>query len=189
MDDGQFDHLVRRVTSLTSRRGLLGLAVSLPILGDGLAHLAPVGVEARKHKKHKKKPTVCTPEAQATTCAGRCGSVQNNCQQTVTCTCPVCQTCADGRCQPVANATVACDGSPVNVIGNLVCTNNTSEVGVCVDGACNCGAHTYDPATKRCVCRASDTAQCAANSGPNTCCRVGQVCTPGEGGTGCVPCS
>ena len=42
----------------------------------------------------------CTPQSDATTCAGKCGSVLNNCGQTVDCT-PLCTGCCTGEiCQP-----------------------------------------------------------------------------------------
>ena len=61
--------------------------------GVAAAALTTLGLAAeadakKKKKKKKKKPTtpVCTPQSQATTCAGgKCGSVANNCGQQVNC--------------------------------------------------------------------------------------------------------
>lgn len=151
MDARHFDHLARSLSAAGTRRGLLAVLAALPLLG-GLFALLDEETDAKgrrkrrkqrhkkrtgkrkdnqkgKHKgKHKKKPMLsCTPDALATTCAGRCGSVVNNCQQAVDCgpcdcepPCPHCQTCdaASSQCVPdpaAAGADCApcrrCDGS------------------------------------------------------------------------------
>lgn len=59
-----------------------------------------VALEAKKKKKRKKK---CKPEPAATTCAGQCGSITNNCKKVVDC--GVCV------CTPPCGACFACDAS------------------------------------------------------------------------------
>jgi hypothetical protein len=66
--------------------------------------------------------------------------------------------------------------------GTIGCTS-TVEVGVCVDGACSCGAQAYDAGANRCLCNESATTECAP-----LCCRVAQVCTGGLAAFGCVAC-
>ena len=97
--------------------------------------------------------------------------------------CPPCNECVGGGCRAVPNLSVACDGSPLQLIGGSIACTTTVEVGVCVDGACWCGAQVYDAAANRCLCGASATADCAP-----LCCRVGQVCTGLGAAFGCIAC-
>jgi hypothetical protein len=83
----------------------------------------------------------------------------------------------------VPNLSVACDGSPLRLLNDGSGCTTTVEVGVCVDGACWCGAQVYDAAANRCLCGASATADCAP-----LCCRVGQVCTGLGAAFGCIAC-
>jgi hypothetical protein len=74
-------------------------------------HNAAVDSEKKKKKKKKKK---CTPDSTATTCAGKCGSVTNNCNQAVDCgPCagcdPACGTCCNDVCCSQAGAICAAD--------------------------------------------------------------------------------
>jgi hypothetical protein len=95
--------------------------------------------------------------------------------------CGPCNECVDGECRAVPNLSIACDGSPLRLIGGG--TIGCTTTGVCVDGACWCGAQVYDAAANRCLCGAGAAALCAA-----LCCRVGQVCTGTGGAFGCVAC-
>lgn len=130
MDARHFDDLARRLTVQTSRRHVLA---AVPVVGGILALLDPEGADglgrrkrrARRHRRrekqrqrgqdrrnHKKRgkrqdpqptPPACTPDATAQTCAGKCGTVTNNCQQGVDCgscvcdpPCGICLTCDAG---------------------------------------------------------------------------------------------
>ncbi|MFN8662884.1 MAG: hypothetical protein U0075_13395 [Thermomicrobiales bacterium] len=130
VDARHFDALAKTLSVPDSRRRLLALLATLPILG-GLLILHPDDdAEAKerrrrrkqRHKKRKSpgkrkgkrkgkrnKQKACTPEPVAQTCAGKCGSVTNNCRKAVdcgACTCsPACETCftcqgAPGSCVP-----------------------------------------------------------------------------------------
>lgn len=106
MESDHFDKLAARLAqSLTRRRGL-GLLVTI-----GSAPALSQEIEARKHKKGKHKngkhkkgkggggTPGCTPQPAAQTCAGRCGTVADNCGNSVACTCPTGQCCrGDGTC-------------------------------------------------------------------------------------------
>jgi hypothetical protein len=79
MDNSQFDRLARALGALRTRRAataLLGGLLAAPIL-------ASEDIDARKKKKKKKKK--CKPEPTTQTCAGKCGSVKNNCKKAVAC--------------------------------------------------------------------------------------------------------
>src|SRR5215216_807215 len=124
MDPRQFDRLAKTLGTSGTRRALLRLVAVLPGVGALLAvlddtseagrrstranrhgetHRPRVGDERKgkgKRKKRRKKPAGCTPQSSAQTCAGRCGSVPNNCGTIVDCgacacpvVCPVCQKC------------------------------------------------------------------------------------------------
>ena len=131
MDGRHFDALARTLTKPGSRRALLELLAALPIVGGLLALLDLEETDARgrrkrrkkrhKHGKgrrrmHQKRKKPCTPDAVTTTCAGRCGSVPNNCKLTVDCgacactpQCEECFTCqaagSPGTCVPAAAGT------------------------------------------------------------------------------------
>jgi hypothetical protein len=94
MEHTPFDRLTRTLCGVLTRRGLVS-AIMLPALG------LPGFTEAKKRKKRKKKrKKPCSPESPATTCAGRCGTIQNNCQQAIECLpCPDGQFClSNGIC-------------------------------------------------------------------------------------------
>lgn len=114
------------------------------------------GGNGKDKGKNKAKDQPCEPESLAQTCAGTCGSVQNNCQQAVDCgscacnpPCPVCQTCNEvlGQCQPdLAQDSQTCAGCQICDNGQcvpdpaIVCAALTQchEAGVCdpATGAC-----------------------------------------------------
>jgi hypothetical protein len=76
----------------------------------------------------------CTPESTAVTCAGRCGSWLNNCDQAVTCACPGGQAClSNGSCARVCTAG-SCPGtcagcSKPTTDGSNVCLANGTCAG------------------------------------------------------------
>lgn len=82
MDQELLDRLSQHCASMLNRRSLAGVAG----WWLGAWAMGPASTEAKKKKKKKKKPQPpCTPVAASQTCAGKCGSVTNNCQQQVTC--------------------------------------------------------------------------------------------------------
>lgn len=166
----------------------------------------------KKKKSRKKKdttplpsPPTCQPESPATTCAGKCATVSNNCGTNVDCgpcTCatgchPVCQICnpATGVCDPKANGTLCDDGNACTqadtcqnglcVGGNLVvCTasNSCQDPGTC-DPVTGCPATTNKANGTDCGERSSgDTLRCCGGVCPAlTCLALGVDClTPGE---------
>lgn len=165
MDSSRFDSLARTLSDAgTDRRTLTGL------LGGALLAALPIATEARKkrqrHKhsddarkdhhgtgidseKKKKKKKKCKPESAAVTCAGKCGSVTNNCKQGVTCgscacspACGVCFTCqaganTPGTCvadpqkvdQPCGGPGQVCQANGACVCSNSACSNPTPVCG------------------------------------------------------------
>jgi hypothetical protein len=134
MDARQFDAIARLFSAAgRTRRGLLGLLATLPVLGSPFALIDRDEADAkgrrkrrkkahkhgrpRKHGKRKKKK--CKPNSLAKTCAGQCGPIRNNCKKTVDCGSCACATntdCGDaalclddGSCQA---CTVTCTGTP-----------------------------------------------------------------------------
>lgn len=127
MDAGQFDGLVQSVSERGSRRGVFGLLRTFVVLGG----LALAGDDSATARGRRRKPTNkgnghgkkknrnkgrgngqphCQPEATATTCAGTCGPVKNNCQQTVDCgpcacdpPCGPCERCNGTSCVACAS--------------------------------------------------------------------------------------
>ena len=206
VEDARFDRLVRSVASLTSRRGLLGLAASLPVAGAGLAFLDPDEAEAgkrhknrkdrhrnqqhnrldaekKKKKKKKKKPQpppTCTPNAKATTCAGKCGSVTNNCGQAVDCGSCACQPACDD-CFTCDESTRTCKVDPGQEGKACGSTGQVCQQG----GTCACDA-TSCPDCQTCgtdgIC-----AGCAGCCDAGTCVETCPSCTTCSGGQ-CVSC-
>jgi hypothetical protein len=111
MDADRLDALSRALSDPRSRRG--AIASTLGMLG-----LLPLAVtDAKKKgkgkKKKKKGPSPaprCVPDPAAATCAGRCGSWNNNCGRSVTCrTCSAGKTCSiNGSCVQVCTADEQC---------------------------------------------------------------------------------
>jgi hypothetical protein len=100
-------------------------------------------------------PGVCGCASDPVTCAGKCGPVQNNCDQPVDCT-ALCAGCCDGAtCEP-GNTTIACgnDGVPCVTCGsaagvicyadipasNGTCVRTCTIDGDCGGGSCTCFA-------------------------------------------------
>jgi hypothetical protein len=70
---------------------------------------------------------VCVPDAQATTCAGQCGTKTNNCGQSVTCPCGGSKQClSNGSCAGVCSGSIACPS------GCLCSLSNTEGQTHCV---------------------------------------------------------
>lgn len=193
MDDGRFDRFARAIAGFTSRRGLLGLAASMPITGGALALLEPADIQAKKRKKKKrkkKKKKTCTPDPKSTTCAGTCGSVINNCKQTVDCgscacdpPCGECLVCNDttGACVPAQNGAV-CGAGPACNSGVEHPQDTCDGAGACQPGADQpCGL--YECAATSCKTACDGTADCF----PTAYCNGSGVCTEkGNNGESCL---
>lgn len=154
-------------------------------------------VSKKKKKKFLKQgaaPGACTciPEAKTTTCAGKCGSVINNCSQAVDCgpckcepACGVCQRCAGTTCEA---CDPCCDGFCCDRSGSICnlttgsCCIPASDAETCAN---KCGAVTNNCGqTVDCGQCSNPTPVCAANvcvacSGQNPC-PGGQVCCGGS---------
>jgi hypothetical protein len=206
MDDQTFDRLARRFESLTSRRSTLGA-----LAGAGLlSALGGSGLEtAAKRKKKKKK---CKAESAASTCAGRCGSVKNNCKKAVECgDCGICRRCsgagvcaadpgqvgdecasdkvclANGSCQACGASGEPCC-PPTSCDGGAVCVSGTCEPCGFLDAPC-CSSNNCIPSpglgcfNGTCELCGDDGEQCC----PNSICEVGRVCRGAGRGT-CLEC-
>jgi hypothetical protein len=140
MDARRFDRLVASLFVAGSRRGLLRWVAALPLGGALAVFVADDGEAGREAGRDAvsaqgrmgKRKKRCRPNSVARTCAGKCGTVRNNCRKQVNCgacacpACGVCQTCdaASGQCVTAANRTRCGDAD-----GR--CCN-----GVCCDGCC-----------------------------------------------------
>jgi hypothetical protein len=202
MDAQHFDRLTRALSEAGSRRGLLGMLTGLPLVG-GLAALLDAEAEGkgrprhqhrsgddgltaerkRRKKKHKKKKRKkCRPQSVTTTCAGKCGSVLNNCKQTVDC-----GSCA---CAPPCEACFTCEDGP-NTPG--ACVIDPDQQGeacgdpgqLCQsDGACACDASSCSNPTP--VCVDGSCAVCSAEHAcPDGCCAADGTCQPGTSAGAC----
>jgi hypothetical protein len=166
VDDEVVDRLARRVGTCGSRRAALGI-----LAGTGLAAalgLAEDDATAKRKRRKKKKKKTCQPEPLAATCAGKCGSVANNCQTIVNCgSCPACLRCdaVTTTCQPDPTQQGNSCGE-----GGQVCQPN----GSCACDADSCGANT--------VCRNGSCQPCGLADDPccsgNACRQAFLVCTP-----------
>jgi hypothetical protein len=162
LDARHFDTLARVLSAGKSRRRLLTMLSAVPVLGGLEGILSPAETEAagrrkrrkkrhkhgkgRRRKHRKKKP--CRAESVAQACSGKCGSVQNNCKQSVEC-----GSCA---CDPACDVCFTCQEGP-NTPGT--CVVDPAQQGetcgsdgkVCQpDGSCTCIPLTQCPAGKEC---------------------------------------
>ena len=186
MDSRHFDALVRALSVAGSRRRVLAMLATVPVAGELFVREALEdaegkgrrrrrlkrhkhgGARRRKHK-HKKPPRpTCPADSVAQSCADVCGSVTNNCGQTVDCgscvcdpACPTCQSCnaATGQCVPdpaqqgdacgktgqvcLADGTCACTETSCPVCRSChrsgECTNPCASVGYCDGSTCQPG--------------------------------------------------
>jgi hypothetical protein len=205
MEDIALDRLARTWGG-GSRRGLLGLLATLPMLGGLVALLDPDELDAkgrrkrrnqahhdrlsaekkRRKKKHKKR---CKPQSVALTCADTCGTVPNNCQKPVDCgpcacdatSCPPpADQCHESFCTElgVCGERPKQDGAACNA-GNLCTIEDT-----CVGGVCQEGPHRICPTLpnpcQQGVCN-PQTGECEpTNKDPFTPCDDGDPCTTGD---------
>jgi hypothetical protein len=185
LDSRHFDALARVLSTADSRRRMVAALAALPIVGGLLEILGPDEVEGKGRRKRRKKahkhgtrkkqkqPT-CTPESRATTCAGKCGTVTDNCQQGVDCgscvcdpPCGICQTCdaQTGQCVPDPQQ----KGDACGGMGQL-CQ---------ADGACSCD-DTSCP-----VCRSCHRSGECTNPCRSAGCCDGTTCQPGTNNDAC----
>lgn len=230
MDHHRFDHLARILATVGSRRHIIGALAFIPSGGVLCQMLEPAETAAKdrrrrrkqRHKRRKqpgsRKPgdkrgdkkrstpqTPCVPESVAQVCAGRCGNVQNNCQQQVDCgscdcepACEACFTCQRERNTPgVCVIDPARQGKPCGDPGQVcldggVCACDAESCdapdtcgGSGVDGACGCTPTTCIAAGANCGTIADGCGgelACGTCSNHDTCGGSGQdnVC-------GCAP--
>jgi hypothetical protein len=210
MDSRRFDSLVRALGEAGTRRGLLGLLATLPVLSGLFALLDHEETDAkgrrkRRKKRHKhgkgrhkgkhKKPK-CKPHSKAKTCAGKCGPVRNNCKKSVdcgSCACdPLCDECH--ACDETAQTCFPADdgepcGEPGQVCQSGVCACTNESCPTCTtceaDGTCGTCDGCCDGET--CVadcgtCRVCDEGQC---TGCPDCCDTNGDCQDGERNAAC----
>jgi hypothetical protein len=228
MDPVRFDTLIKTLSSTGTRRGLLRLLAAVPVAGGLLALGNPASVARKgdkgrqrgkdgKHGKSRsrdgkagrsrdgKAGTICRSESKAKACAGKCGTVRNNCGKRVecgACTCatgchPVCQTCTAGSCQAineggacgtcqVCNATGACvPDEPGTACGEPA--NNQ----ICLDSG-DCGVITCSDSVacpSGCIC-SGPTSPSRCYDPASYCALTNQLCgsAPCPQGFQCLPC-
>lgn len=198
MDDRHFDGLTRALVPPGSRRRALAALAALPLLGGVLGGLdvdIAEGKRRKRRKKRRKRKMSCKPEAATQTCAGKCGSVTNNCRQVVDCgscacspACGECFTCqektgASGVCVPRASGTPC--GADTCVNGTVTAQGTCDGAGVCQPGATS----SCDPYTtcdgNACATTCAGDDDCAADSYCNSGGRCvgdrsnGEVCNRG----------
>ena len=99
----------------------------------------------------------CTPQSDAETCAGKCGTVRNNCGQDVNCT-ALCAGCCDGGTCRTGDATQSCGK---NGAACAACTNCTS----CNNGICTAGCSACETCTANICEPVADGTDCGTNGG------------------------
>lgn len=194
MDEDRFDQIAKDLSTVGTRRGVLRGLLMLPAAGALTAAVLEEAAARRRkgRRKRKRKKRGCRPESLADTCADRCGTVSNNCQQPVDCgscncdpPCPPCQTCDGAQCQECAvccNDTCCVDtGAVCHAETGACCVPNPQEVtcaGRCGMVGDNCGAVVSCSSCPECRCD-DQTGQC--RPGPivdKPCGKPGQVCQP-----------
>lgn len=212
MDARHFDALARALTDAGSRRSLLGLLAAIPILGGLFAFFdAENGADAkgrrqRRKKRHKhgkgrrhtgkrKGNKTCKPQPKEKTCAGKCGSVPNNCKQAVDCgpctcdpPCGACERCAGTTCEPCApccNDICCPDANAICHASSGACCVPDAKAATC-DGKCGpvvntcgvtvaCGSCVCDPVCP--TCQICDEATGACDADPE---QDGDPCGPAQ---------
>ncbi len=190
MDSRRFDHLARALTELGTRRSLLGLLATLPVLGGLVTILSPDDLAAKdrrrrrkqRHKRHKQpgdRKKGCKPQGKGKVCAGRCGPMKSKqtCGKTVECgscdcspACAVCFTCqgadgAPGACVPQVAGTPCGEGT--------ICESGTLLPQGACDGAGACLPGTPSPCVPYTQC---DSDACATSCSIDDDCVAGSFC-------------
>lgn len=151
MDRTRFGDLPRSVAN--SRRSLVS---GLLALATGF--LTMPGVAARKQRRKKEAAKArceggarCRPQSRAATCAGRCGTWRNNCDEPVTCgTCASGQQClSNGSCAVARERNAdcgACGGSNPGIEGERHCIAGPLQPYVLCANTADCppGSHCQD---------------------------------------------
>lgn len=142
--------------------------------------------------------TSCEPEPVAQTCAGRCGTVTNNCGTSVACDpcpcgesgqicCPgnVCDSadlvCSGGTCVPCGAVGAACCAGNTCTDSDSLCSGGTcvacGTVGAicCAGGICN-GTSVLCNGTTCVACGGADQPCCSGTCGPDLTCRSDDMC-------------
>lgn len=150
MDVDRFDLLSRSLVTASSRRAVSRAITALGLAGGISALFNAADAEAKKKRKKKKKR--CKPKSTATTCAGKCGTVTNNCKKPVDCgaDCNFGYVCLDGTCKSCGfDDEPCCDGNSCE-LGDLFCNAGTCQYcgslrepccpgNICVIGSCVAG--------------------------------------------------
>ena len=196
MDARSFDRLTRALSEASTRRRLLALLPTLPVL-SGLIALDDDAVDAKGRRKRRKKRhkhgngrrrTQCQPNSRTRTCSGgKCGPVRNNCKQTVdcgSCDCPApCDTCF--VCQGGPNAPGVCVPDPEQNGEPCGLGRRCNDLGQCVCDSVSCPSGCCDAQGQ---CQIDNDDSCAASGascGTAAVCAGGQVCRGGI----CMLCS
>jgi hypothetical protein len=197
MDAKHFDQLVKSLFTTGTRRGVLRLLSSLPLVGGVAGFLREDEADAKGHrhrrrvKRHKhgkgrhkrKKNNTCKPKSTAQTCAGKCGPVKNTCNKTVNCgpcdcdpPCGICATCSDALvCKP---CDPCCDD---------VCCQQANAVCHATSGACCVPDSTAQTCHNQCG-DVVNNCGVSVDCGPCTCdggCPACQICDDDSGE--CIP--
>jgi hypothetical protein len=216
VDDHHFDMLTRAFSVPETRRRLFGALAAMPIAGGLFGLLGPEeagaggGRRKRRKKRHKhgkgrrrrngKHKKACKPQTMEVTCAGKCGSVRNNCKKTVDCgpctcdpACGACERCNGVTCEACDRC---CDGVCCTQTGAIChlssgdCCLPDSRATTC-DGKCGqvvnncgvteqCGPCACQTACADCETCDEDTGECVADpTQQGDPCGAAQTCSAG----------
>lgn len=180
MDSRRFDALTRVLSSSDSRRRVLGLLASLPVIGGVpviFASQETAGKGRHKHHKHGKHKKGCKPIT-CTSLNRSCGQVSDGCGGQLNCgTCsnptPL---CINNVCTPCAtDAQCGTGAAPYCVLGSCVPCRTSAD---CAHGlVCDATAHVCTGCASDAQCGAGDTPFCL----DETCvaCRTSADCEMG----------
>ncbi len=198
MDDGRVDELARRLATHTTRRGLVGAAVTAVLLQTGLDDAAgkkkgKKGNKAKNKKKKKKKvPSPCANLAQECAEHGDCcgelacdGNDGTCCMPTyATCTGDE-ECCAGGSCRSIDGSDPVCCLPPgASCVGTRQCCSGNcpqNHICGCLGNGTDC--ENSDECCGSSMCHGSEGRCCAplggACSGHADCCSETHVCQNG----------
>jgi hypothetical protein len=212
LDANKFDCLTKLLAGASTRRGVARLLSVLPLsvlittfageIPEATAedddhgsshrrqrrrarHRRRHGSARKPRKGNKSKKKGCKSQPRTSTCAGKCGTVLDNCGKSVDCGsgCSQCQTCnlATSQCVPIADNT-PCDD------GNACTQTDTCQGGVCVGAnpivcpppANPCEVSTCDPGSGTCVTANAPNRTVCGGSGTTS-----SICCNGTCWDGC----